>query len=158
MTHREYCAEIVMQKGLYLERLEGHSSTPQHSHNYFEFVYVLHGRALHYTENKKAMIKEGDYFLIDINQSHGYETATPNEEFAIINCMFMPSFLDNTLGNTAQSKGLEIQAKTWYDTDENGELSGWSLRYDEFIALHTMEIQNLKAEIKSLKEQIGGPR
>lgn len=76
MTHREYCAERVMQKGLYLERLEGHSSTPQHSHNYFEFVYVLHGRALHYTENKKAMIKEGDYFLIDINQSHGYETAT----------------------------------------------------------------------------------
>lgn len=45
-----------------------------------------------------------------------------------------------------------------YDTDENGELSGWSLRYDEFIALHTMEIQNLKAEIKSLKEQIGGSR
>ena len=74
MTHREYCAEIVMQKGLYLERLEGHSSTPQHSHNYFEFVYVLHGRALHYTENKKAMIKEGDYFLIDINQSHGYRS------------------------------------------------------------------------------------
>lgn len=45
-----------------------------------------------------------------------------------------------------------------YDTDENGELSGWSLRYDEFIALHTMEIQKLKAEIKSLKEQIGGSR
>lgn len=106
MTHMEYCAEIVMQKGLYLEHLEGHSSTPRHSHNYFEFVYVLHGRALHYTENKKAMIKKGDYFLIDINQSHGYETATPNEEFAIINCMFMPSFLDNTLANAHRFNDL----------------------------------------------------
>lgn len=136
MTHREYCAERVMQKGLYLERLEGHSSTPQHSHNYFEFVYVLHGRALHYTENKKAMIKEGDYFLIDINQSHGYETATPNEEFAIINCMFMPSFLDNTLGNTAQSKGLEIQTKTWYNKPMDKQMS-MSFLHDELKEVST---------------------
>ena len=68
MTHRAYCAEIVMQKGLYLERLEGHSSTPQHSHNYFEFVYVLHGRALHYTENKKSNDQERR-LLLDRYQS-----------------------------------------------------------------------------------------
>lgn len=40
-------------------------------------------------------------------------------------------------------------------TDEGEE---WSLRYEEFIALNTWEIQKLKAEIKALKAQIGGYR
>lgn len=106
MTHMEYCAERVLQNGLFLERCDDHSSTPQHSHNYFEFVYVLHGRAIHYAENKKAMIIEGDYFLIDINHSHSYQTATPNENFTLINCMFMPSYLDRTLANAHRFNDL----------------------------------------------------
>ena len=43
----EYCAERVQRTGLFLERCDNHESTPQHSHSYFEFVYVLHGRAIH---------------------------------------------------------------------------------------------------------------
>lgn len=106
MTHMEYCAERVQRTGLFLERCDNHESTPQHSHSYFEFVYVLHGRAIHYTESKKAMINEGDYFLIDINHPHQYQTAAPNEKFTLINCMFMPSFLDRTLANTHRFNDL----------------------------------------------------
>ncbi len=69
-------------------------------------------------------------------------------------------FIAQEVKNAMDIAGIDTKefAALCYDTDENGELSGWSLRYDEFIALHTMEIQKLKAEIKSLKEQIGGSR
>ena len=63
----------------------------------FEFVYVLKGKTFHIFEGKKVLIKEGDYFLIDINRSHSYTAESEGEEFSIVNCMFMPSFLDGAL-------------------------------------------------------------
>lgn len=102
MTHMEQCTEKVLQDGICLELCDHHISTPPHSHCFFEFVYVLEGRAYHTFENKKVMIKEGDYFLIDINRTHGYISASIGEEFSIINCMFLPRFLDNALVHTHQ--------------------------------------------------------
>ena len=38
-----------------------------------------------------------------------------------------------------------------YDTEENGDLTNWSLRYAELLTLCVREIQSLKAELWALK-------
>lgn len=57
--------------------------------------------------------------------------------------------------DTAKVDASEFAGLCIAKTDDGDE---WSLRYEEFIAINTREIQKLKAEIKSLKEQIGGSR
>ena len=57
--------------------------------------------------------------------------------------------------DTAKVDASEFAGLCIAQTDTGDE---WSLRYEEFIAINTREIQKLKAEIKSLKEQIGGSR
>ena len=39
-------------------------------------------------------------------------------------------------------------------SDPNTDKESWGLRYEEFIAMNTWQIQKLKAEIKALKEQL----
>ncbi len=39
-------------------------------------------------------------------------------------------------------------------SDPNTDKESWGLRYEEFIAMNTWQIQKLKAEIKTLKEQL----
>ncbi|MCQ2432108.1 MAG: AraC family transcriptional regulator [Clostridia bacterium] len=96
---------MVMKDGICLELCD-HKTTSAHHHCFFEFVYVLKGTTLHTLGNRKMMIKEGDYFLIDIDNTHSYESVSENEEFTIINCMFLPQFLDRALVHAHQFNDL----------------------------------------------------
>lgn len=65
-----------------------------HSHNFFEIVYVLEGSAIQTLEGFDSVVKQGDYFLIDYGSSHSYSKC---RDFKIINCLFMPEYIDATL-------------------------------------------------------------
>lgn len=105
MTHLEKCTNTVLRDGICLELCD-HKTTPAHQHCFFELVYVLKGRTLHTFENKRIIIHEGDYFLIDINRTHSYAAVSGDEDFSIINCMFLPQFLDRVLVHTHQFHDL----------------------------------------------------
>ena len=99
MTHLEICTKKVLQDGICVELCD-HKTTPEHKHCFFELVYVLKGQTNHFFEGKEILLNAGDYFLIDINHSHSFFALSSEEEFQIINCMFLPSFIDKTLTNT----------------------------------------------------------
>ena len=67
-----------------------------HSHNYYEMVYVAEGKIIHCLQDKKIEVKKGDYYIIDINEKHGY-ISLPGESCVIINCLFYPEFNESTL-------------------------------------------------------------
>lgn len=67
-----------------------------HYHYYYEMVYILEGRIIHWLGDKKIEVQKGDYFIIDIKDMHRYE-AYPNTECILINCLFFPEFIDSTL-------------------------------------------------------------
>lgn len=69
-----------------------------HEHNFLELVYVLKGGAKQTIKGKKTLLKKGDYFIIDYNTLHGYECAE-GKSFLIVNCLFLPGFIDKTLGH-----------------------------------------------------------
>lgn len=72
-------------------------SADLHSHSFFEFVYVLSGRAEHTIDGSSMILSEGDYFFIDLKSTHAYRKISGGEDFKIINCLFLPSFIDSSL-------------------------------------------------------------
>ena len=77
-----------------VEALHTTRTTTTHSHNFFELVYVTDGSAIHTVEGTPAEISKGDYFIIEYGCSHAYSNC---RNFGVINCLFVPEFIDATL-------------------------------------------------------------
>lgn len=77
-----------------VEALHTTRTTTTHSHNFFELVYVTDGSAIHTVEGTPAEISKGDYFIIEYGCSHAYSNC---RDFGVINCLFVPEFIDATL-------------------------------------------------------------
>ncbi len=73
-----------------------------HTHSFFEFVYVASGSAEQIINSKKMTVSQGDYFLIDLKGAHEYKKIEGAGELKVINCLFLPSFLDRTLEGRAE--------------------------------------------------------
>lgn len=69
-----------------------------HSHQFLELVYITQGKGIHYLDGEKTTVKQGDYFIIDYGSSHKYKTLTDGG-FQLINCLFLPEFIDPGLKN-----------------------------------------------------------
>ena len=93
-----------MKKGYTLE-LEGHAEKlvmmnlaqqdiQDHDHHFFELAYVTGGTAEHALNGRHSFLKKGDYFIIDYGSSHRYENC---RELTLINCLFLPEIIDETL-------------------------------------------------------------
>lgn len=105
MTHLEQVTQTVQKDAIYLELCD-HRSTAPHRHSFFELVYVLSGRTLHFFGGSTKIIRAGDFFLIDLEKQHSYTAIRTDEPFAIINCMFLPRFLDHTLSDVRSFDGI----------------------------------------------------
>ncbi len=68
----------------------------EHTHNFLELAYVLKGSAEHILNGEKRIIKSGDYFIINYGSHHSYKSCQ-NQDFAVINCLFHPEFIDASL-------------------------------------------------------------
>lgn len=67
-----------------------------HTHSFLELSYVEQGEAVHTLNGETSIISKGDYFIIDYGAVHGY-SSTSSTPLEIINCLFMPEFIDKTL-------------------------------------------------------------
>ena len=104
----------------------------QHSHSFFEFVYVVSGQAEHTIDGRCMILSEGDYFLIDLKSTHSYRKISASPGFSIINCLFLPSFIDASLERVGGVRDIldnylvkfgnrhfsdEVTLKSYHDSD-----------------------------------------
>ena len=94
MRTKEYIDLVNAQK-IVVDIYDGRA-VRKHSHQFLELSYVLDGKATHTTEGITTVLSKGDYFIIDYNRYHEYQQIgdTP---FVIMNCLFLPSLIDETL-------------------------------------------------------------
>lgn len=94
MRTREYI-ELVNAQKVVVDIYNG-PTVRNHSHEFLELSYVLDGSAKHRTDGISTTLSKGDYFIIDYNKHHEYHQLgeTP---FTIMNCLFLPSLIDETL-------------------------------------------------------------
>lgn len=75
-----------------------HFGSSTHSHNFLELVYIEEGKAVHILNGEETTVKKGNYLIIDYGANHKYQSVG-DETVKIINCLFLPSFLDKSLKN-----------------------------------------------------------
>lgn len=67
-----------------------------HNHTFFELVYVTSGSTLHTLNSVSGPLGPGDYFIVDYGSEHSY---AGSKNFTLINCLFLPEIIDDTLKN-----------------------------------------------------------
>ena len=72
------------------------SKCASHDHDFLELTYVLQGKATHVFGEETSIIGEGDYFIVDYGVRHEY-TQIGSTPFTVINCLFLPRLIDETL-------------------------------------------------------------
>lgn len=67
-----------------------------HDHTFFELAYITGGTAEHNLNGSISTVRKGDYFIVDYGSVHSYQNC---REFTLINCLFLPELIDETLGD-----------------------------------------------------------
>lgn len=67
-----------------------------HTHGFLELAYVANGEILHCFEGVETHIRKGDYLIVDYGVNHSYQQVG-DEPICVINCLFLPEFIDKTL-------------------------------------------------------------
>lgn len=65
-----------------------------HDHDFLELAYVTCGSAMQNLDGVTEAVSEGDYFLIDYGEAHGYQEC---KNFMLLNCLFLPEVIDESL-------------------------------------------------------------
>ena len=84
-------------------KMENTNMVEPHSHEFFEFIYVLEGHAKHHINDIDCDLSAGDYLVIDYNSVHSY---FDGENFTIINCLFIPELIDENFKNVSDFNAL----------------------------------------------------
>jgi AraC-like DNA-binding protein/mannose-6-phosphate isomerase-like protein (cupin superfamily) len=66
----------------------------EHDHHFFELAYVTSDTAEHILNGNRSVLKPNDFFFIDLGSYHSFEHA---KNLELINCLFVPEFIDETL-------------------------------------------------------------
>lgn len=95
MLDMQYWANIANKERIFLHVCDAPFSDI-HEHDFLELTYVLSGQATHILDGVPSVLSKGDYFIVDYHKSHSY-TQIGTEPFSVINCLFVPRFIDETL-------------------------------------------------------------
>ena len=80
-------------------------TTPYHDHDFLELTYVVQGKANHLIGEHSSVIGQGDYFIVDYGVRHKY-TQIGQTPFVVINCLFLPRLIDETLTDCRRFQDL----------------------------------------------------
>ena len=121
-----------------------------HTHDFLELVYVQKGEAVHIWDKNVIEIKSGDYFVIDYQSVHSYRSKS--EEFEIINCLFMPEFIDASLVNCRSFQNVIRNYQIYFGDEVFSPGFSMNVYRDE-----SKEIKNLlDSAIKEFETQAPG--
>jgi AraC family L-rhamnose operon regulatory protein RhaS len=67
-----------------------------HVHEFVELIFVVEGRATHLFQDIYYEVGEGDVFVINPGEAHGY-ALKEDQSIEIVNCLFEPGFIPTSL-------------------------------------------------------------
>jgi len=86
---------IISNKMISVDFRPEKSSTPAHTHDFLEMLYIYSGTVTHRYNGKNTLLCKGKYVFIDFNSEHFLEGKS--DDFKAITCTFMPEFIDSSL-------------------------------------------------------------
>lgn len=104
MTHLLGSDYFTPEFPLYVAQTQ-HSAIAPHQHDFFELVYLMSGRGTHYIGATGYPLRAGDVYVITPNETHAYHPDA-DTTVRIVNVLFMPEALDESLLERADMSGL----------------------------------------------------
>ena len=126
------------------------TSVREHKHDFFELVYVCEGKAEHIFENKTVLIQKGDFFLINLQSSHQYLAIGEHPSLEVINCLFLPHFLDESLKDARNFQDILNRYLLRYGTGPFEELPTQKIFHDDSGFVGQL-IKNILSEFEEKK-------
>jgi len=80
----------------FLVRPYAQNDIDAHEHDCLELAYVVSGSAGQTLNGMTENVHQGDYFIIDYGSRHSYQNC---RELTLINCLFLPEIIDDTLAD-----------------------------------------------------------
>ncbi|MDD7738682.1 MAG: AraC family transcriptional regulator [Fusicatenibacter sp.] len=99
-----------------------------HDHRFFELVYITGGTAVQTLNEERMVLSPGDYFIMDYGSVHSY---SQSNELTLINCLFLPEVIDDTLKGCRTVEQLMQVCLIRYDTRVVGETPANRVFHDE---------------------------
>lgn len=87
--------QVITNKMISINFREDTLSSPMHTHDFLEMIYICKGTAMHHYKGKKIPISKGEYVFIDFNSEHSIRGKS--DDFKAITCTFVPEFIDSSL-------------------------------------------------------------
>ncbi|MBM7567126.1 AraC family L-rhamnose operon regulatory protein RhaS [Paenibacillus sacheonensis] len=116
---------------------------PVHEHAFYELVYIVHGHASHYFENKYYPLHGGDVLLVRPGQFHTY-VLEQGESFELVNCLFMPELFEREWLKAVDPKG-QIESFLMHP---------FLKREDEFHPRISLELRDARRVERLLEEML----
>ena len=86
-----------------------HGAHDEHSHDFYELVYVRRGQGAHAIEGRAYPIQAGDVYVISPDERHSY-APTEGGSLVIVNVLWMPSLVEELLRADAALSDAESLA------------------------------------------------
>jgi AraC-like DNA-binding protein/mannose-6-phosphate isomerase-like protein (cupin superfamily) len=108
MTHLRARSYFSSAFPLYIAEVQ-QAAIAEHSHEFFEMVYVRRGRGWHFIEGERYPIQTGDLYVISPDETHGY-APLEGETLQIVNILWMPSLVEDALRAAAKSRARDASS------------------------------------------------
>lgn len=95
MAERYLKERIIENKMIAVDFRPDTASSPIHTHDFLELIYVYSGSAVHFYKGKETPMTVGEYVFIDFKCEHSIREKS--DDFNAITCTFVPEFIDSTL-------------------------------------------------------------
>ncbi|QTH42001.1 helix-turn-helix domain-containing protein [Cohnella sp. LGH] len=87
---------IDPQENINMFRYSTTSSDYEHTHEFFEIVFIASGSGVHNVGGVSYSVERGDVLFIDFDQTHAFSSDT---QMTIVNCLLDPVFIGKELMN-----------------------------------------------------------
>lgn len=146
---QKYYYKDFAKKGGYITINEsvGMHGFEEHSHDFFEIVYIRKGYGDYEENGRKTLIYEGDLLLVTPKDIHSLKPVTG--DFSWTNCLFLPAKLYENLSDDCTSAEL-LSLKCFF----GGQINPDVLCDGILISKRAQEFQSITAEMT--KEYFGG--
>lgn len=106
MEHMHIKSDQLFDRNLmpiYVDLYVHNENTGYHSHQFYEFVYIVRGFTLHHYNNVSTLLTPGDVFGIRPGDMHAYNRT---HETLLYNCLFYPEALGTDFAEILKLPGL----------------------------------------------------
>ncbi len=131
-----------------------HGYMSPHRHTFFELVYVCKGKAEHIMNQVSSLVGAGDFFLMDPDTAHEYRPIGAEGGLQIINCLFLPEGLDDSVQEAKEFRDILEAYLARYGYSRFGTPPLCHVFHDESGMVRTLMTQMLR----EYNEQLPGYR